>query len=163
MSIKVMIVDDHEVVRCGISALLASADMEVATEASSGAEALEKLSETPADVVMLDIRIPRGDGLDTLYQIKQRSQLPVLMFSAFDNPTYVARAVALGASGFLLKTTPKEELLEALRKVAAGQDAWTRDELRRVTGALATPRLNADIEVPLTHEKAKCCGNWLWG
>ena len=82
-------------------------------------------------------------------------EIAVLMLSTYDNPTYVARAVALGAAGYVLKGIDREGLLDAIRKVAAGESAWTRDELRRVTGALATPRLNADVEVPLTQRESE--------
>ena len=154
--IKIMVVDDHEVVRCGLRRLVEGTDIEVGAEATTGAEAVRLAQTTDCTVVLLDIRLPEGDGLDTLYRIKQeRPTLPILMFSTFDNPTYVARAVALGAQGYLLKTRSREDLLEAIRKVASGKDAWTRDELRRVTGALATPRLSADIEVPLTQRESE--------
>jgi DNA-binding NarL/FixJ family response regulator len=77
------------------------------------------------------------------------------MLSAYDNPTYVARAVALGAAGYVLKGANRESLLDAVHKVAAGETSWTREELRRVTGALATPRLNADVEAPLTQRESE--------
>jgi DNA-binding NarL/FixJ family response regulator len=63
--------------------------------------------------------------------------------------------VALGANGFLLKGSSRDQLLAAIRKVASGEDAWTRDELRRVTGALATPRLASDVEAPLTQRESE--------
>ena len=63
------------------------------------------------------------------------------MFSVFDNPMYIARAVALGASGYLLKGCSRDELVSAIKRSAAGENLWTRDELRRVTGAMATPRV----------------------
>jgi len=156
MSIKILIADDHEVVRCGLKTLLADTDVEVAIEASTGEEAVKKALEHDIDVAVLDIRMPSGDGLKALGRIKlERPQLPVLMLSAYDNPTYVARAVALGASGYLLKGATREEILSAIRSVAAGGNVWTRDELRRVTGALATPRLAADVEVPLTQRESE--------
>jgi DNA-binding NarL/FixJ family response regulator len=106
--------------------------------------------------VLLDIRMPEGDGLNALGRIKlDRPEMPVLILSTYDNPTYVARAVALGANGFLLKGTSKDKLIEAIKGAAQGQNVWTRDELRRVTGALATPRLAADVEVPLTQRESE--------
>ena len=77
------------------------------------------------------------------------------MFSGFDNPTYIARAVALGAAGYVLKGASKAKLLDTIRKAAAGQNSWSREELRRVTGALATPRLVSDVEVPLTQRESE--------
>ena len=112
--------------------------------------------EFELDVVLLDIRMPKGDGLNALGRIKlERPDLPVLMLSTYDNPTYIARAVALGASGYLLKSAGSENIVTAIRRVAAGENIWTREELRRVTGALATPRLAADVEVPLTQRESE--------
>jgi DNA-binding NarL/FixJ family response regulator len=100
--------------------------------------------------------MPDGDGLNALGRIKlDRPEMPILVLSTYDNPTYVARAVALGANGFLLKGIGKDKLIEAIRTAATGQNTWTRDELRRVTGALATPRLAADVEVPLTQRESE--------
>jgi DNA-binding NarL/FixJ family response regulator len=160
MSIKLLIADDHEVVRCGLRSLVAGSDVEIIGEAVSGEQAVSMVLNadpgTEPDVVLLDIRMPDGDGLNSLGRLKlERPNLPILMLSTYDNPTYVARAVALGAAGYILKGAPRERLIEAVRKAAAGESAWTRDELRRVTGALATPRLNADVEVPLTQRESE--------
>ena len=89
--------------------------------------------------------------------------LPILILSTFDNPTYVARAVALGASGYLLKGCSRDELIAGIRTAASGESAWTRDELRRVTGALATPRLTADVEVPLTQRESEVLRQLAYG
>jgi DNA-binding NarL/FixJ family response regulator len=157
MAIKVVIADDHEVVRSGIRSLFKQADdIEIVAEATSGAEAVEKTLSMDPDVVLLDIRMAGGDGLTALGRIKlDKPALPVVMISAYDNPTYVARAVALGAAGYVNKDVPGAELIDTIRKAAAGESAWTREELRRVTGALATPRLNADVEVPLTQRESE--------
>lgn len=156
MSIKVLVVDDHEVVRLGLRSLFADTDIEILAEATSGEEAIRLASKLKPDLVLLDVRMPDGDGLNALGRIKlDKMELPILIFSTYDNPTYVARAVALGAAGYVLKGCDREKLLDSIRKVAAGESAWTRDELRRVTGALATPRLNADVEVPLTQRESE--------
>jgi DNA-binding NarL/FixJ family response regulator len=156
MSIKLLIADDHEVVRAGLRALLAESDIRIVGEASTGEEAVRLALKNEPDVVLLDIRMPGGDGLTALGRIKlDRPNMPILMLSTYDNPTYVARAVALGASGFLLKGISRDKLIEAIHGAAAGHVAWTRDELRRVTGALATPRLAADVEVPLTQRESE--------
>ena len=156
MAIRVLVADDHEVVRCGLRSLVTGTEIEVVAEASSGEQALRLITEHKVDVLLLDIRMPDGDGLNTLGRVKlDYPEIPVLLLSTYDNPTYIARAVALGAAGYLLKGRDREQLLEAIRKAATGQDVWTRDELRRVTGALATPRLNADVEVPLTQRESE--------
>lgn len=156
MSIKVVIADDHEVVRSGLKTLLADTDVEVVAEVASGDEAVKYALAHKPDVVLLDIRMQDGDGLNALGRIKlDKPEIPVLILSTFDNPTYIARSVALGASGYLLKSCSRDELLTAIRAAAAGETVWTRDELRRVTGALATPRLAADVEVPLTQRESE--------
>lgn len=156
MTIQLIVADDHEVVRCGIRTMLQGEDIDIVAEASTGEEAVQAAKNTKADLVLLDIRMPGGDGLNALGRIKlDNPELPVLMLSTYDNPTYVARAVALGASGYVLKESDREHLLTNIRRAANGESAWTRDELRRVTGALATPRLAADVEVPLTQRESE--------
>ncbi|MHB8972303.1 MAG: response regulator [Pirellulaceae bacterium] len=156
MSIRLLIADDHEVVRCGLRSLMAGTDIEIVGEATTGEQAIQLALELKPDVVLADIRMPGGDGLNVLGRLKLESpEMAVLMLSTYDNPTYVARAVALGAAGYVLKGINREGLLDAIRKVAAGETAWTREELRRVTGALATPRLNADVEAPLTQRESE--------
>jgi DNA-binding NarL/FixJ family response regulator len=156
MTIRILVVDDHEVVRCGIKSLVADTDIEVVAEAASSDEAVRMASEYKPDVVLMDIRMPGGDGLTALGRIKlDYPDMPVLVLSTYDNPTYVARAVALGAAGYVLKGAPRERLIETIQVAARGESAWTREELRRVTGALATPRLSSDVEVPLTKRESE--------
>jgi DNA-binding NarL/FixJ family response regulator len=156
MTIRLLIADDHEVVRCGLKSLVSGTDIEIVGEAATCEEAVSRTLQDDPDVVLLDIRMPDGDGLSALSRIKvERPSLPVLMLSTYDNPTYVARAVALGAVGCVLKGATRKQLLEAIRKAAAGETAWTRDELRQVTGALADPRLDADVEIPLTQRESE--------
>ena len=156
MSKKLLIVDDHEIIRVGLRLMLESTDIEVAAEATTAAEALAAVEKSVPDVVLMDIRMEGGDGLNTLGRLKlDHADLPIVLFSAYDNPTYIARAVALGAAGYVLKSSPRERLIEALQIAISGESAWTREELRRVTGALATPRLSQDIEVPLTQRESE--------
>jgi DNA-binding NarL/FixJ family response regulator len=164
MSIRVLIADDHEVVRSGLRTIFAGTDVEVIGEVSTGDQAVKKALELQPNVVLLDIRMPDGDGLMALGRIKlEKADMPVLMLSTFDNPTYIARSVALGASGYLLKGCSREQLLAAIRTAASGESAWTRDELRRVTGALATPRLAADVEVPLPPRESEVLRQLAYG
>jgi DNA-binding NarL/FixJ family response regulator len=162
--IRVLIADDHEVVRSGLRTMLAGSEVKVVAEVASGSAAVKYALENEVDVVLLDIRMPDGDGLTALGRIKlDKPDMPVLILSTFDNPTYVARAVALGASGYLLKDCTRDELLAGIRTAAAGESAWTREELRRVTGALATPRLTADVEVPLTQRESEVLRQLAYG
>ena len=96
------------------------------------------------------------DGLAALGRIKlDKPDLPVLLFSAFDNPASVARAIALGASGFLLKGCSRDELLSTIRAAAAGENVWSREKLRSVSGALRTPRLASNLEVSLSEREGE--------
>ena len=156
MNKKLLIVDDHEIIRVGLRKMLEGSGFEIVSEASTAAEAIEAVDRELPDVVLMDIRMEGGDGLNALGRMKlDHPDLPIVLFSAYDNPTYIARAVALGASGYVLKSAPRERLLEAINTAVAGESAWTREELRRVTGALATPRLSQDIEVPLTQRESE--------
>lgn len=156
MAISLLIADDHYVVRLGLRNVLSGSGIEVVDEAATGEEVLAKVAARKPDVVLLDVRMPGGDGLHVLGRLKlDYPDLPVALFSTYDNPTYVARAVALGASGYILKSDPRERLIEAIEAAARGEAAWTREELRRVTGALATPRVVSDVEVPLTQRESE--------
>lgn len=154
--INLLIADDQEVVRRGLKALLADTEIKIVAEVTTGRAALEYALKHDLDVVLMDVRMPDGDGMTALGRIKlDKPDLPILMFSNYDNPTYIARAVAMGASGYLLKDCTREKLVKAIETAAAGESVWTREELRRVTGSLATPRLNADIEAPLTTRESE--------
>jgi DNA-binding NarL/FixJ family response regulator len=156
MGIKLLVADDHEVVRAGLKSMLTGTDIKIVGEAATGEAALRLALKHNPDVVLMDIRMPEGDGLTGLNRIKlERPNMPVLIWSAFDNPTYVARAVALGGNGYILKSASRDKLVQAIRTAATGENTWTREELRRVTGALSTPRMSADIEVPLTQRESE--------
>ncbi len=156
MGVKLLIADDHESVRAGLKNFLVGSDIKIIGEASTGDGAVKLVQKHSADVVLLDVRMPEGDGLTALSRIKaERPKLPVLMFSAFDNPAFVARCVALGANGYLLKTASKQQLISAIQKVADGSMLWERSELRRASGSLSTPRSGLDIEITLTHRECE--------
>jgi DNA-binding NarL/FixJ family response regulator len=154
--IRLLIADDHEVIRAGLKYLLADTGIKIVAEVTTGQAALKYALEYTVDVVLLDVHMPDGDGLTTLGRIKvDKPDLPVLMFSAFDNPTYVARAAALGAAGHLLKGCTRDELINAIKTAAAGETVFTREGLRRVTRALATSHFAADVEISLTDREVE--------
>jgi DNA-binding NarL/FixJ family response regulator len=156
MAIRLLVADDHEVVRSGVKSLVSGTDIKVVAEAATGKATVRLTLKHKPDVALIAIRMPEGDGLNTLGRIKlDLPDQPILMFSTYDNPTYIARAVALGASGFLLKGVTRDDLLEAIRVAATGESVWTREELRRVTGAVATPLLSTDADVPLTPRESE--------
>lgn len=156
MAIRLLIAEDHEAVRLGIRGLLEATDIQIVAEAETGEGAARLARELDLDVALLDVRMPHGDGLTALGRIKQiKPELPVLMFSAYDNPMYVARAVALGGCGFLLKSVRRAEFVQAIRTAAAGKEVWTNEQLRYASSALATPRYGTELEVSLTRREGE--------
>ena len=156
MGTRLLIVDDHEVVRTGLVSLLEGTDLEVVGMAASGDEALQLAKDLHPDVVLLDIRMAEMDGLSTLEELRQA--LPncrVIMLSTYDNPTYIARANALGASDYLLKGSTREQLVGAINAVAAGDAPSSYGELRRVAGTMATRQKQEDAEISLTQRETQ--------
>lgn len=122
MSIRILVADDHSVVRKGIRTLLEDeADMQIVGEATDGDEAIELLSDMEPDVLLLDITMPRMSGIEALKVISQQyPKVRTLMFSMHNNPDYILKAVQNGAAGYLLKDTGQEEILQAVRTVVNG-------------------------------------------
>jgi DNA-binding NarL/FixJ family response regulator len=119
--IRVAIVDDHPVVRQGIAALLGShAEIDVVGSAESVEEALGLLDRTPVDVLLLDIRLGTDSGLRLLRESPASSMPAVVVLSAYDYPQYAEAALRLGAAGFVVKSAPLEELIDAIRRAASG-------------------------------------------
>jgi DNA-binding NarL/FixJ family response regulator len=155
MTTEILVADDQQMVREGLAAMLKHADIEIVAEAATGKAVVEMIEEYHPDVVLMDVRMPDGDGLTVLGRVRlDHPDLPILMLSHYDNAAYIARAVALGANGYLLKEVDRERLIQAIRTVAAGGTTWTRELLRRVSGALATPKLAGDVEAPLSDREA---------
>jgi DNA-binding NarL/FixJ family response regulator len=121
--IKVFLVDDQNLVRQGVQALLALAeDIEVVGEAADGREAVEKIPQTDVDVVLLDMRMPGLSGLDVLQQLAEKDQLPpTIILTTFDEDEMVLAGVRHGAKGYLLKDVPLQELVDGIKQVAAGK------------------------------------------
>lgn len=134
--IRVALADDHQLVRAGFRALLSSEpDIEVVAEASGGQELLRALRETPVDVVLVDIRMPDGDGLWATERIADDERLGavrVVIVTTFELDEYVTRAVLAGASGFLVKDTEPADLIRAVRAVAAGDALLSPSVTRRL-------------------------------
>ena len=131
--IRVLLADDQALVRGGFASILAGqADMEVVGEAADGAEAVELARTTRPDVVVMDIRMPRLDGIAATRLLLERHSSParVLMLTTFNQEAYVYDALRAGASGFLLKSSPPRELAGAIRTVAGG-DALLAPDITR--------------------------------
>ena len=156
MSVKVVIADDHEVVRRGLASLLSGSEVKIVGEAANGEEACRTVRKLKPDVVLLDIRMPGKDGLSALEKI--RAEMPgvrVVMLSTFDNPTYVARAVAAGAHDYILKGSSRAEIIAAITGAAAGQLPARAGELRRVATAMANRVAAPDPDIPLTQRETQ--------
>ena len=138
-TIRVFMADDQQLVRAGFRMLIESQDdLQVAGEAGNGAEAVEALAVTSADVVLMDVRMPRMDGVEATRRITARDGRPrILVLTTFDLDEYVYAALRAGASGFLLKDTPPEVLLGAIRDVHRGDAVVAPSATRRMLDRFA--------------------------
>jgi DNA-binding NarL/FixJ family response regulator len=123
MSIRVLIVDDHPVVRSGLSALLASqADMEVVAQAEDGEQAVSLASELIPDVILMDLQMPILDGLGAIQRIREaQPEVHILVLTTYDTDADIFPALKAGATGYLLKDSPPETLFRAIRSAAQGE------------------------------------------
>ena len=153
MSITVLVAEDQLVIREGLAELFEDEDIKIVEEAVTGRDAIKKTRKVKPDVLLMDVLMPDTDGLDALEKIRDTSpQTRVLMMSAHDNPTYVARSVALGADGFILKTAKAEDLVDAVKRAARGEPS-TDARLNKIKELLATRLDPAADEVPLTKRE----------
>ena len=158
MSVKVLVVDDHEVARLGISQLLRDSGFVVDETTADGREVLAMLNTVGPDVVLLDVRMPGLDGLATLASIREiYESLPVVMLSAYDNLTYIARAAALGASDYLIKSRVSEVIRNCLHRAVRREDPLPISPMAKVQRIM---REQVDVtqlpgEFPLTSREVQ--------
>jgi len=143
--IRVVLVDDQQLVRAGLAMVIgAQTDMVVAGQASDGLEALELLADCAADVVLMDVRMPHLDGLETTRRLIDAADLAgceppkIVMLTTYDLDEYLLAAIKAGASGFLLKNAPPEDLLAAIRTVRDGDAVVAPSATRRLLAHVAT-------------------------
>ena len=134
MTVRVVVVDDHPVVRAGLVGLLSGEpDLEVVGEAGEGSAALDVVAETGPDVVLMDLRMPVTDGATATGMLSERfPAVRVLVLTTYESDTDILRAVEAGAAGYLLKDTPREDLIEAVRGVARGETVLAPSVARRL-------------------------------
>jgi DNA-binding NarL/FixJ family response regulator len=133
MPIKVLITDDHPVVRQGLRSMLATDDIEIVGEAASGSEAVAMTEQLTPDVVLMDIRMPDMDGLAAMAEMKKHNaRAAVIVLTTYHNVRYLVRAVIYGAAAYLLKGISREELLSAVRTVAKGESLLKVHHLRAI-------------------------------
>jgi DNA-binding NarL/FixJ family response regulator len=149
--IRVLIVDDHPVVRSGLVGLLdVEADMVIVGEAADGEEAVARVAALSPDVVLMDLRMPGLDGVGATARIT--AEFPssrVLVLTTYDTDADIIRAVEAGATGYLLKDTPRVQLVEAVRAAARGETVLAPPVAARLVSRLRSPAVPAPAAAPL--------------
>ncbi|MGB8645662.1 MAG: response regulator transcription factor [Anaerolineae bacterium] len=131
--IRVIIADDHPMVREGLASMLTAKGIEVVGEASNGREAIALAKSLNPSVVLMDVRMPDLDGLEACRLLhRDQPDLPVIIVTTYDNPAYMAKALSAGAAGYILKGATRDELLQAVRAVAEGGMLWDRGLMQQV-------------------------------
>ena len=154
--IRVLIADDHEIVRQGLVSVFKDSGITVVGEATDAAEAVKLARKLRPAVVTLDVRLGSGDGLDAVKTIREASpDTRIVILSSFDSPTYIARAVSAGACDYVLKTATRRELIEAVTKAASGTPPARSGEFRRIVGSMANKTVPDDLDVPLTPRETQ--------
>lgn len=156
MAIRVFLVDDHEVVRRGIASLIeGEPDFEVAGQAGSVQEALERLPSARADVALLDVRLPDGDGITLCREIRSTmSDVACLILTSHSDDDALFASILAGASGYLLKQIRLDELTNGIRKVAGGASLLDPNVTSKVLDRLRTPKNDEPVS-RLSHQEKK--------
>ncbi|MCL4292424.1 MAG: response regulator transcription factor [Acidimicrobiia bacterium] len=152
---RVFLLDDHEVVRRGLKDLLEGAgDLAVVGEASTAAEALARIPPTRPDVAVLDVRLPDGNGVEVCREVRTRHpEIQCLILTSFSDDEALFQAIMAGASGYLLKQVKGTDLVDAVRRVAAGQSLLDPAVTRRVLERLREPPEEDEALARLTEQE----------
>jgi DNA-binding NarL/FixJ family response regulator len=157
--IRVLVADDHAVVRRGVVQILDEApDLVAAGEASSGRQVLQQIQENDYDVLVLDIGMPEGSGLEVLHQLRTlRPELRVLILSMYPERQYALRALKAGAAGYLTKESAPDELVAAVRRIAQGGKYITQSLAEELTAALVGEAEKSPEEILSDREFQVVC------
>ena len=157
MTSRLLVIDDHEVARRGIAELLGGGVFEICGSVASGKEALSYLESSSVDVITLDVRMPDSNGLVVLEKIRAAHSTPVVIVSAYDNPTYVARAAALGAYDYVIKNGSNHSISETLTRAVDGSPLPPESCLRRIQDVMRAEvdASSLPAELPLTSREAQ--------
>jgi DNA-binding NarL/FixJ family response regulator len=144
-SIRLLIVDDHPVVRDGLAGIFAGdPDFEVVGQAANGVEAVTQAQELRADVVLMDLRMPEMGGVEAIKQLRQRTpSAHVIVLTTYDTDHEVLSAIEAGATGYLLKDAPREELIRAVRAAHRGESVLSPSVAGRLMGRARRPATDA--------------------
>lgn len=142
MTIRVLVVDDHPVVRDGLRGMLdGQSDLQVVGEAANGLEAITEVDRCGPDVVLMDLRMPVLDGVAAIQRLAHsHPELRVLVLTTYDEDHEIVRAVEAGATGYLLKDTPREDLFRAVRSAARGEPVLAPSVAARLLGRIRAPQ-----------------------
>jgi len=146
--IKILIADDHPVVREGLSAMLSKdPDIQVVGEAENGAQAINKARELQPDIILMDLRMPEVDGVEAMRQIRVKNpDMKFIVLTTYDNDEYIFKGIEAGARAYLLKDAPREELFEAIRAVYRGESLIQPAVAGKVLDRFA--ELSRQVQVP---------------
>ena len=156
MAIKLLVVDDHEIVRRGVVSLLEGSEVTVVADASDGDEAVKLARKHRPDVILLDVRMGEADGIEVVKRLRAAApQGLVVMLSAFDNTTYVARAVSAGVHDYVLKSATRREIIDSILGAGRGDEPSRSGELRRIAGQMAHRQAATNLDIPLTPRETQ--------
>lgn len=156
MPTSIVVIDDHEIVRQGLTSLFQDSPIRIVADSADVEGGIKAVRKAKPEVVLLDVRVGDDDGLEAIKRIRSAAgECRVVVFSAFDNPTYIARAVSAGAHDYVLKTASRVEIITAVTNAAAGKQPARASELRRVAGAMANKTALVDSDVQLTPRESQ--------
>ena len=141
--IRILVADDHPVVREGLASILKAKDIKVIGEAGDGEEACRLYDQLSPDILVLDLRMPKKDGLQVVTELMSRTPKPrIIVMTTYEGEEDVRRALRAGAKGYVLKGTKRDRILETVRKVYEGQPSLSAEVAAKLTDSLTHPELS---------------------